>query len=79
MRILRRFYVIVSTLIMVVSALLKLAVGASMMSGSAWIAVQSGDMTVIVIMAIFFVWGFVIFVRALGPLVGENKPPGRRA
>jgi hypothetical protein len=79
MRILRRFYLIVSTLIVVVTALVKVAIGVSMMAGSGWVAIESGDTTVVVIAAVPFIWGLVIFVRALGPLVGDNNPPGRRA
>jgi hypothetical protein len=79
MRILRRFYVIVSTLITIVSALVKVALAISMMAGSAWLAVWGSDTTVTVIAAVPFIWGFMIFVRALGPLVGENNPRGRRA
>ena len=67
MHMLRQLYVIGSTLITVVSALLKMSLGGSMMAASAWFAVQSDfDTTLTVIAAMFFIWGFVIFVRALG-------------
>jgi hypothetical protein len=79
MRFLRQFHVFGSTLITVTAAVLKLILGTAMMVLSAWLAYLGGAIIWTVIMAAFFIWGFVIFVRALGPLVGENNSPGRRA
>jgi hypothetical protein len=43
-----------------------------MMAGSVWLTIQSGETIVNATMAGAFIWGLVIFVRALGPLLGEN-------
>jgi hypothetical protein len=79
MRFLRRFYIIAATAIMVVSALFRLVIGASMMATSVWLGYQGrGSMVVIAVMALFVVGGFVIFVRALEPLVGKGAPRERK-